>query len=228
MEAITSLQAVFSRPEFDPAKSSMTFRIACTDYAVACVLGPLMQKLAMIAPTTSVDVSPLVPASFAMLDSGEIDFALYATVNVKGDFIVQKLFDEKYSLVMRTGHPLLDCLPKHGAFEPEDLKGFPQIEFAYPTQEHLLADPVLRAEVGHVSSVFSIPFFTAMPFIIADTNAVAPVPARFAKLLSGIGGIETAPYRPSSGFPYHLIWHERARHNPAIRWLVEQVVAVMK
>jgi DNA-binding transcriptional LysR family regulator len=137
-----------------------------------------------------------------MLDSGEIEFALYVTLNVKGDFIVQKLFDERYILVMRNGHPLLNCLPEHGAFEPEDLDGFPQIEFSYPTQEHL------RAEVGHVSSVFSVPFFTVMPFII--------------------DGIQTVPYRPSSGFPYHLIWHERARHNPAIRWFVEQVVAAMK
>ena len=76
--------------------------------------------------------------------------------------------------------------------------------------------------------VKSDPAFTAMPFIIAGSDAVAPVPARFAALLSNLDGIATVPCRPRSGFPYHMIWHEPAGHNPAIGWLVEQMVAVMR
>lgn len=228
LEAITALQAVFSKPVFDPVQSDMTFRIACTDYAVACVVGPLMRNLVISAPSISVEVLPLVPESFAMLDNGEIDFVLYANLSVKGDFLVQKLFDESYALVMRKAHPLLKLLSERGALEPEDLIGIPKVEFSYPTQEHLRTDPVLRAENDGTSSALSVPFFTAMPFIVADTDAVAPVPGRFAALLSRAYEIEAVPYRSSRGFPYHLIWHERARSNPAIRWMVEQVVVATK
>lgn len=228
LEAISSLQAVFSKPEFNPIESDRTFRVACTDYAVACVIGPLMRNLASEAPSISVEVLPLVPESFAMLDNGEIDFVLYATLSVKGDFIVQKLFDESYAVVMRKGHPLLELLSKRDALEPDDIAGVPQVEFSYPTQENLQADPVLRGENGGISSTLSVPFFTALPFIVADTNAVAPVPSRFGALLARAYNVDTAPYRPSRGFPYHLIWHERARSNPAVRWMVERFVKATK
>ncbi len=228
LEAISSLQAVFSKPEFNPFESDRTFRVACTDYAVACVVGPLMRKLSGDAPSISVDVSPLVPESFTMLDHGEIDFVLYATLSVKGDFIVQKLFDETYALVMRKGHPLLDLLSERSALEPEDITGIPQVEFSYPTQENLQPDPVLRDDSGSTESTLSVPFFTAMPFIVADTDAVAPVPGRFGALLARDYNVEAVPYRPSRGFPYHLIWHERARSNPAVRWMVEQFVVATR
>lgn len=228
LEAIAALQAVFTKPEFAPAESDRTFRVACTDYAVACVIGPLMRNLASEAPSVSVDVLPLVPESFAMLDNGEIDFVLYASLSMKGDFIVQKLFDESYAVVMRRGHPLLERLSERDALEPEDIAGVPQVEFAYPTQENLQADPVLRGEKGTVRSTLSVPFFTALPFIVADTDAVAPIPSRFGALLARAYDVDTAPYSPRRGFPYHLIWHERARNNPAVRWMVERFVAATK
>lgn len=227
LDAITALQAVFLKPEFDPAQADNTFRIACTDYAVACVVGPAMQRLVRVAPAVKMEVSPLTPDSFAMLESGEVDFVLYATLNVKGDFIARKLYDERYALVTREGHPLLNKAADLGALEAENLTGYPQIEFAFPTQEHLRVDPVLRADLGSTKSVLSVPFFSAMPFLIAGTDAVAPVPARFAALIAGDSRIRSVPYRPDKGFPYHLIWHERARYAPATKWLADQIVAAM-
>lgn len=228
LEAINALQAVFQRPEFDPTQANMTFRLACTDYAVACVIGPTMRRLAKVAPGVRMEISPLVPDSFAMLENSEVDFVLYATLKVKGDFIARKLFDEKYAVVLRDEHPLLEQCSERDGLEASDLAAYPQIEFSYPTQEHLRVDPVLRAEIGSTNSVLSVPFFSAMPFLISGTDAVAPVPARFAALLTSMGGVKAVPYRIDSGFPYHLIWHERARHNPATQWLTEQFIRAMK
>lgn len=228
LDAINALQAVFQRPEFDPSQAKMTFRLACTDYAVACVIGPTLRRLAKAAPGVKMEISPLVPDSFAMLENSEVDFVLYATLNVKGDFIARKLYDEKYAVVMDRDHPLVEQCSERNGLEASDLAGYPQIEFSYPTQEHLRIDPVLRAEIGSTASVLSVPFFSAMPFLISGTDAVAPVPARFAALLTSMSGVKAVPYRVNSGFPYHLIWHERARHNPAIQWLTEQFISAMK
>lgn len=228
LDAINALQAVFQRPEFDPSQASMTFRLACTDYAVACVIGPTMRRLAMVGPGVRMEISPLVPDSFAMLENSEVDFVLYATLNVKGDFIARKLYDEKYAVVLRDDHPLLEQCSEQDGLKASDLAAYPQIEFSYPTQEHLRIDPVLRAESEHTTSMLSVPFFSAMPFLISGTDAVAPVPARFAALLTSMTGVKAVPYRIDSGFPYHLIWHERARHNPATQWLTEQFIMAMK
>lgn len=228
LEAINALQAVFQRPEFDPVQANMNFRLACTDYAVTCVIGPTLRRLVEIAPGVRMEISPLVPDSFAMLENGEVDFVLYATLNVKGDFIARKLFDEKYAVVLREDHPLLERCSERDGLEASDLAEYPQIEFSYPTQEHLRIDPVLREELEQTNSVLSVPFFSAMPFLISGTDAVAPIPARFAALLTSVSGIKAVPYRIDRGFPYHLIWHERARHNPAIQWLTEQFLIAMK
>jgi DNA-binding transcriptional LysR family regulator len=222
--AITTVQAVFQKSTFDPLQADNTFRVACTDYATACVLGPAMQRFETTAPSVKIDVIPLVPDSFSLIDNGEIDFALFVGVNIKGDYIVKKLFDETYSLVMRQNHPLVDVYQKNGEIGPDDTKGYRQIEFAYPTQERLRFDPVMRSNESQRDSVFSIPFFTAMPLLIGSSDAVAAIPTRLAELFTSLGNITTVPYRPDSGFPYHLIWHERARHNPATRWFVEQMV----
>ena len=103
---------------------------------------------------------------------------------------------------MRKGHPLLDLLSERSALEPEDITGIPQVEFSYPTQENLQPDPVLRDDSGSTESTLSVPFFTAMPFIVADTDAVAPVPGRFGALLARDYNVAAVPYRLSRGFPY--------------------------
>ena len=104
--AILAIADVFTPTVFDPVRSSYRYRIASTDYGVAAVLGPMMDSFAVTAPSIRIDVSPLVPQSFTDLEDGAIDLMLYARLKTLDDLIVEKLFNETYEILFRTGHPL--------------------------------------------------------------------------------------------------------------------------
>ncbi len=227
LDAIHSVEAVFQPQDFDPEKSDHQFRVACTDYATACIIGPLMARFATIAPRIQIDVTPLVPTSFSMIADGEVDFAFYAGLDVKGDYIVKKLFDDTYVLLVRDGHPLLEAADRKGVLEPSDIVPFRQIEFNYPTLERLRADFVMRVGHENPSTVFSAPFFTAMPFLVADSDAVAAVPARLGAQLSKFTDLHSVRFRTGAKFPYYLLWHERGKHNPAISWFAGEVSGIV-
>ena len=227
LDAIHSVEAVFQPQDFDPETSNHRFRIACTDYATACIIGPLMNRLATVAPHVQIDVTPLVPNSFSMISDGEVDFAFYAGLDVKGDFIVRKLFDDTYVLLMRDGHPLLELADRKGMLEPQDIAPYRQIEFNYPTLDRLRADSVMRIRQEDSTAVFAAPFFTAMPFLVADSDAVAAAPARLGAQLSKFSTVRSARFRSGAAFPYYLLWHERGQHNPAISWFVDEVVQIV-
>ncbi|WP_027258281.1 LysR family transcriptional regulator [Leisingera aquimarina] len=223
LDAINSIEAVFQPPHFSPENSRHCFRIAATDYAAACVIGPLMDRLAKTAPHIQANVTPLVPNSFSMILEGEIDFVFYAGLRVKGDLIVKKLFTDSYVLLMRKGHPLLELANRKGFLDPPDIAPYRQIEFSYPTVDRLRADTVMRIERDEAPAMLSVPFFTAMPFHVANSDAVAAVPSRLGEQLSAFSSVVSVPFRSGAQFPYYLLWHERGQFNPAMRWFVDEV-----
>lgn len=227
LDAISSVEIVLRPSTFDPGQSRHQFRIACTDYATTCILGPLMDTLAQSAPRVQIDVTPLVPNSFRLINDGELDFAFYAALDVSGDFIARKLFVDTYVLLMRARHPLVALGETRGYLNPADITEFRKIEFSYPAVDGLHADTVMRLEETSSSSVFRTPYFASMPFLVGTSDAVAAAPARLGQHLSGFADIRSIPFRSGSDFPYYLIWHERGRHNPANAWLVDQVVQIV-
>lgn len=224
LEAIHAVEAVFLPPKFDPAHSSRRFRIAGTDYAAACIIGPLVDRLATAAPHVRVDVTPLVPDSFSEIQDGEIDFVFYAGLKVKGDLIVKKLFADSYVLLIREGHPLHELAAQKGFLEPPDITPYRQIEFSYPTVDRLRADTVMRATSNDDPAMLSVPFFTSMPFHVANSDAVAAAPSRLGVQLSSFSSIVSVPFRSGAEFSYYLLWHERGQFNPAFRWFVDEVI----
>ena len=226
--AIQAVSSVFVTPEFDPAESDYRYRIASTDYGVAAVLGPVMEVFADIAPAIRVDVSSLVPGSFDELETGSIDLLLYAGLNVGPDLIAQKLFDETYEVLFRQGHPLEEVARSFDYLTPEEISDYRQIEFSFPGTTELHSDTIMRTETGASKAVFHQPYFTTLPHLIGSSDAVAAVPKRLGDQVRGFGSLCSAPFQKGKGFPYHLVRHERTRHNLAINWFVGQALAASR
>lgn len=226
--AIQAVIGVFAPSTFDPVKSDYRYRVASTDYGVATVLGPIMEIFAATAPALRVDVSPLVPGSFDGLKSGSIDLLLYATLNVEGDLLVQKLYDETYEVLFREGHPLQHLARSKAHLTPIDISPYRQIEFNFPGVTELQSDTIMRMDIGSSNAVFHQPYFTTLPFLIGSTDAVAAVPKRLADQVQKLRALCSAPFQEDKAFPYHLVRHERTRHNLAITWFVQQALTVVK
>lgn len=226
--AIQAVIGVFAPSAFDPAKSDYRYRVASTDYGVAAVLGPIMEVFAATAPALRVDVSPLVPGSFGELENGSIDLLLYASLNVEGALLIQKLYDETYEVLFRQGHPLQRIARSRVDLSPIDISPYRQIEFNFPGVTELQSDTIMRTDNDNSKAVFHQPYFTTLPFLIGSTDAVAAVPRRLADQVRKLGTLCSAPFQKDKGFPYHLVRHERTRHNLAINWFVQQAMAVVR
>ncbi len=220
--AIQSVTDVFAPSRFDPMQSSYQFRIASTDYGVVSVIGPLVEHCAINAPGLRINVTPLVPKSFLDLRSGDIDLMLYADLNVDEDFIAQKLFDESYEILFRNGHALETVIKDKPALTAEDLSSYRLIEFSFPNAIELEPDTIMRTENDGSNALFQQPYFTTLPFLVMQGDAVAVLPKRLCQQVTRVTSLVSAPFQVGEGFPYHIIRHERSRHNPATNWLVEQ------
>lgn len=224
--ALLAIANVFRPSAFDPHQSNHCYRIASTDYGVAAVLGPMMDAFAITAPALRFEVSPLVPQSFSDLENGAIDLLLYADLDARDDLLIQKLFDETYEVLFRHGHPLEALAASERVLSPQDVTPYRLIEFSYPGTTDLKPDTIMREDRDGSNAVFQQPYFTTLPFLVGQTDAVAAVPKRLAKQVQKLTSLCSAPFLPSSGFPYYLIRHERSRFNPAVNWLREQALEI--
>lgn len=226
--AIAAIADVFTPTVFDPKRSNYRYRIASTDYGVAAVLGPMMDAFSVTAPALRVDVSPLVPQSFADLEKGEIDLMLYADITSMDDLLVQKLFDETYEILFRAGHPLEGAARTKPDVTPSDLSPYRLIEFNFPDITRLKPDTIMRTGRDSSNAVFQQPYFTTLPFLVGLGDAVAVVPKRLGEQVRNLTSLCSAPFQPNQGFPYHLVRHERSRHNLAVNWFVGQALDIAR
>ncbi|MCL6286196.1 LysR family transcriptional regulator [Ruegeria sp. 2012CJ41-6] len=226
--ALSAIADVFRPSTFDPAQSSHCYRIASTDYGVAAVLGPMIEVFAVTAPALRFDVSPLVPQSFSDLEKGAIDLLLYADLDARDDLLIQKLFDETYEVLFRQGHPLEEHAVSKQALTPQDVSPYRLVEFSFPGTTGLKPDTIMREDGDGSHAVFQQPYFTTLPFLVRETDAVAAVPKRLAEQVRKLTPLCSAPFQPGCGFPYHLVRHERSRHNPAVNWLKERALKITK
>ncbi len=226
--AISAIADVFTPKAFDPAHSNYRYRIASTDYGVAAVLGPVMDVFADSAPSLCIDVSPLVPQSFVDLEKGDLDMMLYADLKTMDDLIAQKLFDETYEILFRSGHPLEDTAKRKADLAPVDLSPFRLIEFNFPDITKLKPDTIMRTGEDSPNAVFQQPYFTTLPFLVGTGDAVAVVPKRLGQQVRSLTSLCSAPFQSDQRFPYHLLRHERSRHSLAINWFVGQAAEITR
>jgi DNA-binding transcriptional LysR family regulator len=70
----------------------------------------------------------------------------------------------------------------------------------------------------------SLPHFLVAPFIVAESDYVITFPARLAAHFERLLPLRTVePPLPLPEYEIGLFWHERMEHDPACRWLREQI-----
>ena len=218
-QALATLQAALTPgATFDPGAASNTWRIAASDYSEATVLLPALASLHTAAPGVRLAIVQKIPSQLGRLaEQGEIDLALHTVAGSPPGLRQRVLFAERYVLAAREGHPTLRRKPtltqftklSHVIISP-DGGGF-----TGPTDDALAAAGLRR----HVA--LSVPHFQFAAKVVAESDLVAMLPERLTRGLHGIRTFE-APVQVL-GFEMSMLWHERVHHDPAHRWLREQV-----
>jgi DNA-binding transcriptional LysR family regulator len=217
-QALDQVRAtVATHSNFDPARARLTVAIACTDYLQAAVVKPLMLRLRSQAPGVRVALRNLdLPQLGAQMARGEVDLALMAPRAAAPSLRTRHLFDERYVLIGRRGHPKL----RQGLTVAE----FAQLEhvivslrggdFVTPVDDALAA-------LGHKRNVvLSATSFLFVPELVAQSDFVALVPQRLVHDRAGQLQVVDCPF-PVEGFEVGMVWHERNHGHSGQRWVRE-------
>jgi DNA-binding transcriptional LysR family regulator len=222
-EALEALgRAVSPASPFDPAQARQTWRVAASDYGESTILLPALASLRTAAPDTRLAVLELAPARIAQQsEQGQIDLAFHTSDGAPEGLRRRPLFEERYVLAGRAGHPRLKrrptlaqfCALEHVVVSP-DGGGFRGIT------DDTLAEAGLTRRVA-----LSVPHFLFVISALASSDMVAMLPERLVRGNSALRMVE--PPLAVPGYEMAMLWHERSHRDPAHQWLREHIAAAV-
>lgn len=230
-EILERIETEMSAAAFDPATSSHVFRIATSDFFAETLVPQLAQRVMREAPGMRLQIVDLMPEDYtATLERREIDLALFPVGDPPDWLVTRRLFESRYHVVARQGHPRLaraGIAP--GDVIPLDLFcDLGHAMFSSVGSFSSLGDAAL-AELGRQRRVvLTAPFFYGVARAVAGSDLVALLPHHFAEATRVPMRLEIyAPPMEVPPTPIHLIWHGRSDNSPAHRWLRELIVALL-
>src|SRR5205823_5834254 len=178
-QALEQVRGLFTRDEFDAARSERHFRLMMPDLAVELLVPPLMEKVTKLAPNVTIDVVPwrssaIVTPEFART----IDLVISIGDAFKG-FHRQKLYTDSDALAVRRGHPLGARLKKRDAF-----LGARHVAVVIRGQSEDLIDIWLRPKGIERRIALVVPGYIEALHVTARTDLVAFVPRRLIGALA--------------------------------------------
>jgi DNA-binding transcriptional LysR family regulator len=212
------------RGGFEPATATHVFHVGAADYVELVMLPRLVERFARVAPGISLWVHQFGDWGDAELAAGVLDVVLgppRRALRPAGSY-EKVLFDERFSCVMRKGHPLADArmtLPRYAAAG--------HVLVAPRGTPGSLVDDVLAAAGRSRRIVVAVPHFLVVPHVVAATDLIATLPVRVAEMFEDTLGIaRTTPPIEIAPFQMAMAWHERMHEDDRHRWLREQLLAV--
>ena len=124
------------------------------------------------------------------------------------------LFDERYVLIGRHGHPAL-C----PGISAAQFCGLEHVIVSLDGGAFSTPLDIGLAALGHQRKVvLSASSFLFVPGIVAQSDLVALVPARLVRNGAALLEVVDCAF-PVPGFSVSMLWHERHHGHPAQRWL---------
>ena len=222
--ALKNLEAVVRhQPSFDPHTDHRSFVIAANDNATAVLGQRLMEQLPTLAgPGVRIAfVAADQPSMATRLERGEIDLLLGSERMVPASMKARKLFDEHFVVVQRKGHPR--------GTAPLDLDTYCTLNHVLVSTSggsfHGFMDEHLDALGRERRVVLSVQHFTLVPELLARTDYVSTLPARFAERYRARLDIFELPFE-ARGFTLFAAWPPRNQADPAHVWLRDTLAAL--
>jgi DNA-binding transcriptional LysR family regulator len=233
------------RAPFVPANSTLTVRMAASDYLDPWFLPTLVVRLKAAAPGLQVELQPL-SADFdyrLKLASGDIDLVVGNWLEPPGELHLGRLMADEVVCLVAADHP--------AARQPRQwtVERYLDAEHVAPTALHPGAPGVIDAHLRSRGLQRRIgvraAHFSLIPAMVARTRLVLTTGRRFCERVcmappssgvipSGSGGAHATGLRivpcpvPFPPMSYYQLWHDRTHAAPAWRWVREQVRQVVR
>ena len=217
-------KALNQQERFDSPNSQRRFTIAMTDVGEMYFMPLLIEQCRQLAPhiqiatvrANSVDL-------MAEMETGRIDLALGAFDEISGALYHRRLFQQDYVCLHRQHHPVL-----RDAGEEVGLKEFLAAEHLIVSTKESPYDKINQAlEKAGISAGanFTVPHFSAFPYILSHTDLVAIVPQKLAA--SAAQHFRLAYSKVPLKLPSlqtNIFWHRRFAQDEGNQWLRQCLV----
>lgn len=214
-------KVVSDRQPFEPATATRTFRIIAADYLQLVVALPMLEAVRKTAPGVQLLLLPFDTATaWGKLEQLDADLIIAWPDVIPPEARARKLCDDDLCMVQRVGHPrgkaklTLEalCALDHIVISPDgaSVRG--------------LVDDELD-KLGHTRRVVaSAVSFLAAPAMVAQTDMVASVPRRLAKMMPELLEIYDLPL-PAIRYEFFSAWHPRMHTDPGHIWMRDLAAA---
>lgn len=223
-EAIGKLSLLGRDSAFDPAHSSANFRIAGTADAIS-TLGAGLASLIQANGNPKVRLEFVHASAEGMLDafeSGDVSLLIDHAQAIPGALRLRRLYDERYVLVQRRGHPR--------GTAPLSVESYSCL--AHVQVAHAQAcNAAIDAQLLHFGQTRQIAVTVAQCAtardIVLATDMVATMPTTLAAE-SGHARLDCfeLPF-PLPDMALAMAWHRRSDGHGAHRWLRERVLELV-
>lgn len=229
-------EAVGAKP-FVAATSARTFRIGATEHGVVTFLAPLVDRLAQAAPNVELRIFPYSRIDMIRhLDEGRLDLVIGWFNEAPERMRRTAIGKGQEAVVVRPGHPLTEgtvtverllasrfLVVELTGTEEQALEGFMDDRGVLRRVwiERLLMDRDLTCRIA-----VSVPYYSAVPPMLAATDLVATLPLSLARMAADQGTlvILDLPYEPLT-VQIDALWSRQGEHDPGLQWLVEALVS---
>lgn len=217
---------------FDPAQSTHVFRMAGIDFFAEMLMPDLARLLAAEAPGMRVQQLDLVPSSYIeMLENEQTDLCLMTKMEVPEWVESEVLFRSPFVTIARRNNARLaraGILP--GGTIPLDLFcDLGHVLLSPDGRLKAMGDDALARMGRERRVVMSLPFFSGVTGVVAETDLIALVPVQLARRIAPRLGLALySPPMPIATPEIAMFWHRRARTNPAHKWLRDRIAGLLR
>ena len=235
-QGLLQLQLALAPSEFVPERTDRRFTIACTEYAGAVIVPPVIERLRERAPHASLVVLPSNAGVAETVRSGRADLAIGSFRRFPDWFESEPLLNENRVWVMSADNPA-----SGGELTLERLAELPHLVVVATGEDeravegyvvdHGVERLVTRSDAGVLQGALaarglrrdiavSTPHFLAALAAVSRSDIAALLPRRLATGLMGCYNLVLfdPPYEAPS-FQVMSLWHRENGDQPAIAWM---------
>lgn len=209
--------------EFDIQQHAQTMQIGCRDVLESLFLPGLMQDLSQHTPNIRLHSRHVPIANLEkILAAGEVDVALEVLTPVGEQIARQQIIAEKFVLVCRSGHPILDKTLTLTRY-----LHFPHTRVTVKDADVDIVDMALAKYGASRQILLRCEHFFAAVSAVTQSDLIITMPQTFALSLQNQMSIELRdlPFEVPE-LPVYMYWHENNTINPVNRWFREKLVSV--
>lgn len=222
MAALNTVRAtLLDLQTFDPATSHTVFTFATSDYFASLILPRLVTLFQAQAPHVDLRLITVEKESFVeLLENGVIDVALGTFNDLPPHILEQPLLSEQFVGICRISHPALES----GNVSLSQFVQFPHALFTLRRDAIGAIDQVLAEQGLHRRISVTIPYWFALPMMIAQSNLLTAIPSCLCKHFTEhypLQAFEIPLKLPS--WSVSIAWSKLSDRDAANLWLRQMI-----